>query len=104
MADWPKSGWEFVGRAAELSLLDGAWRAAATGSAPVVVVHGEPGIGKTRLVAELARRARAEDAEVLWGMFYEGGAASPYGAWNEATERFVTRARQAGSGIGADDR
>jgi DNA-binding CsgD family transcriptional regulator len=104
MADWPKSGWEFVGRAAELSVLEGAWRAAASASAPVVVVHGEPGIGKTRMVAELARRARAEDAEVLWGTFYEGGATSPYGAWNEATERFVTRARQAGSGIGADGR
>ncbi len=77
---------------------------AAAGSAPVVVVHGEPGIGKTRTVTEFGRVVGDEGAEVLWGTFYEGDATNHYGAWNEATERFVTRARESGSRLGADGR
>jgi predicted ATPase len=50
--------WDFVGRASELAALEAAWLVAAAGEvAPVVVVYGEPGIGKTRIVAELAGRA-----------------------------------------------
>lgn len=103
MADRKSSRWDFVGRGAQLDLLEDAWRMAAAGSAPVVVVHGEPGIGKTRTVMEFARRVGEEGAEVLWGAFHEGGATGPYGAWNEATEGFVAEAR-ARTGIGAEGR
>ena len=57
----------FLGRTAELGLLAGAWRRAAAGDRQVVVVAGEPGIGKTRLVNEAARAAHAEGARVLYG-------------------------------------
>jgi DNA-binding SARP family transcriptional activator len=44
-----------VGRRAELEALREAWRSARAGERRLVVVAGEPGIGKTRLLTELAR-------------------------------------------------
>jgi ATP/maltotriose-dependent transcriptional regulator MalT len=63
----------FVGRAAELRLLDEARRRAASGRSAVVVVGGEAGVGKTRLVDELIRRCQAEDVRVLVGGCIELG-------------------------------
>jgi hypothetical protein len=66
--------WDFVGRAGELRSLEAGWlRAGAGEAAPVTVVYGESGIGKTRTVAELARVVRARGAEVWWGTCYEAG-------------------------------
>ncbi|HET6704866.1 ATP-binding protein, partial [Amycolatopsis sp.] len=56
-----------VGRAGELARLGELWRAAAAGRAGVVLVRGDAGVGKTRLVTELAGRARAEGAVVAAG-------------------------------------
>jgi DNA-binding SARP family transcriptional activator len=46
-----------VGRAVERARLISAWRSAASGRAQLVLVSGEPGVGKTRLVDELRPRA-----------------------------------------------
>ncbi len=56
-----------MGRAAELAALDAALLRAAGGSSAAVLVGGDAGIGKSRLVAEFERRARAVGAEVLVG-------------------------------------
>jgi DNA-binding CsgD family transcriptional regulator/tetratricopeptide (TPR) repeat protein len=56
-----------VGRAAELAALLGALDAAAGGRTTTVLVSGEAGIGKTRLVREFAADARASGAVVLHG-------------------------------------
>jgi len=48
----------FVGRETELGRLEGLLQGALRGEGRVVFVSGEPGIGKTALIAELARRAR----------------------------------------------
>ena len=58
----------FVGRGAELRRLGAALDAARSGSVRTVIVGGEAGVGKTRLLAEL--RGRAEDAGLR---FLEGG-------------------------------
>jgi DNA-binding CsgD family transcriptional regulator/tetratricopeptide (TPR) repeat protein len=63
----------FVGRAAELRLLDGAWRRAAAGPSAVLVVGGEAGVGKTRLVDEFTRGCQAEGVRVLVGGCIELG-------------------------------
>ena len=63
----------FVGRAVELGLLEDAGRRAAAGPSAVVAVGGEAGVGKTRLIDEFARRARAEGARVLVGACVELG-------------------------------
>ncbi len=57
----------FVGRASELEQLRAVWRRAARGHGSVAVVSGEAGIGKTRLVGELALAAESEGARVLFG-------------------------------------
>ncbi|MET7754238.1 AAA family ATPase [Streptomyces sp. NPDC005389] len=59
----------FVGRARELDRLDVPLRRRAEGTGPVAVeVVGEPGIGKSRLLAEFAVRARRRGATVLRGL------------------------------------
>jgi class 3 adenylate cyclase len=57
----------FVGRDAELSRLTGVWEATKEGQRQTVLVAGEPGIGKTRLAAELAQQVRADNGIVLFG-------------------------------------
>src|SRR3954452_8083729 len=61
----------FVGRAAELAVLEEVLAAAAGGRAAVLLIGGEDGVGKTRLVAELAARARAQGAAVATGACVE---------------------------------
>lgn len=56
-----------VGRADELERLRGLWRVVRDGERRVTLVSGEAGVGKTRLVAELAAGAREEGAVVLVG-------------------------------------
>ncbi|MGZ4682996.1 MAG: ATP-binding protein, partial [Acidimicrobiales bacterium] len=46
----------FVGRDHELSVLAHAWELARAGRRQVVLVHGEPGVGKTRVALEVAKR------------------------------------------------
>ena len=58
---------EMVGRAAESNALDDALARAAAGDPGIVLVAGEPGIGKTRLIDDFARRARAAGSAVLIG-------------------------------------
>jgi class 3 adenylate cyclase len=57
----------FVGRATERAAIESAWDAAQNGALRLVLVSGEPGVGKTRLVAEAALTAHAQGAIVLFG-------------------------------------
>ena len=49
-----------MGRELELNQLNEAWSTSREGGAHLLLVTGEPGIGKTRLAQELGRRVRAE--------------------------------------------
>jgi DNA-binding SARP family transcriptional activator len=57
----------------------------------VVLVEGEPGIGKTRLVEEAATAAAARGAAVLWGRAFEGGAAPAFWPWLPPLRSLVGR-------------
>ena len=57
----------FVGRASQLARLRSLWAEVSAGCLRVAVLGGEPGAGKTRLAAELARTVVAEGAVVLAG-------------------------------------
>jgi DNA-binding winged helix-turn-helix (wHTH) protein len=57
----------FVGREAELAQMEDVWRRAKGGHHQLLLVAGEPGIGKTRLSLEFARNRAAEGSTVLAG-------------------------------------
>jgi predicted ATPase len=63
----------FVGRIAELERLDAALGRAAGGEPAMVLLGGEAGVGKSRLVAEFTRRARASSSRVLGGWCIQVG-------------------------------
>jgi DNA-binding SARP family transcriptional activator len=66
----------FAGREAQLAALRRAWSHATDGRRWGVFVTGEPGIGKTRLAAELAAHAQREGGVVLYGRCDDGPAAA----------------------------
>jgi predicted ATPase len=55
----------------------------------MVMLAGEPGIGKTRLAQELADHAQARGVLVVWGSCYEGDGAPPYWPWTNAIASFI---------------
>jgi DNA-binding CsgD family transcriptional regulator/tetratricopeptide (TPR) repeat protein len=65
----PERVWSstFVGRSAELAGLEGALEEAIDGRPCLVFVAGDSGVGKTRLLSELAARARDRGARILAG-------------------------------------
>ncbi|MBX0329037.1 adenylate/guanylate cyclase domain-containing protein, partial [Oscillochloris sp. ZM17-4] len=72
-----------VGRAAERAALARAAQALRAGAGGVAVITGEPGIGKSRLVAELAEDLRAGGADLLSGAGLGAEGDAPYRAWRD---------------------
>ena len=72
------TGGVFVGRQRELDRLKVALEEALSGRGRVVMLAGEPGIGKTRTAQELTSYAETLGAQVLWGRCYEEEGAPPY--------------------------
>jgi tetratricopeptide (TPR) repeat protein len=70
-----------VGRERELAELDAHLAAAAAGHGGLVLLGGEPGVGKTRLLDELAVHAGLRGMTALWGRCWEEGGAPPYWPW-----------------------
>jgi hypothetical protein len=62
-------------------MLESALADAREGRGGIVLLVGEPGIGKSRLVEEVARMAAG--AEVLWGRAWEAGGAPAYWPWTQ---------------------
>ncbi|MDN5861422.1 MAG: AAA family ATPase, partial [Pseudonocardia sp.] len=75
-----------IGRDRELSVLDAALTG---GTAALVAVAGEPGIGKSRLLAEAAARAEAGGALVLLGRAAEFERDLPFAVWVDALDDFL---------------
>jgi class 3 adenylate cyclase/tetratricopeptide (TPR) repeat protein len=79
----------FAGRAAEIDAVDSARKSAFTDEAlRVVLLGGEPGIGKTTIAAEIARSAHHAGATVLLGECEEGSGA-PFQPWISALSHLV---------------
>jgi DNA-binding SARP family transcriptional activator/tetratricopeptide (TPR) repeat protein len=76
-----------VGRNHESALLHDWWASVGHGDSALLLVEGDPGIGKTRLVGELARAVETEGALVLWGRCDEEPVA-PFQPFAEALGRY----------------
>ena len=77
-----------VGRDVALAALRGHWATARGGGSAVVLLAGDPGIGKTRLAGELARAAFADGATVIYGRGQEE-ALAPYQPIAEALGPYI---------------
>jgi class 3 adenylate cyclase/tetratricopeptide (TPR) repeat protein len=78
----------FVGREDARARLDAHWRDVLEGQRRVVLLAGEPGIGKTRLAAEFSRAAHDDGAAVLAGRCYEE-MLTPHQPFVEALRHYV---------------
>ena len=78
-----------VGRSAELRTLDGLLDGAAARRAGAVELVGEPGIGKTRLLGELGRRADARGMLVLSGSASEFERDLPFWVFVDALDEYL---------------
>src|SRR5262249_5260209 len=69
------------GRKVELAELTAALKHALGGRGRLVLLVGEPGIGKTHLASEFAEHAASRGVQVLWGRCWEGQGAPAYWPW-----------------------
>jgi len=81
---WRAATNTFVGRERELEELRMHLTETSSGQGRLLLLVGEPGIGKTRTIRELAAEAHRDGVLVLWGRGYEGDWFRPYGLWVEA--------------------
>jgi tetratricopeptide (TPR) repeat protein/archaellum biogenesis ATPase FlaH len=80
----------FVGREPELKQLQAAFDGAMSGQGALMMVMGEPGIGKTALSEQLATYVTLRGGRTLVGHCYEEGSLSlPYLAFVEAMRSYV---------------
>ena len=79
----------FVGRQRELDELRVALAGALSGHGSLVMLAGEPGIGKTRTSQELTAYSESQGARALWGRCYEGEGAPPYWPWVQPLRAYV---------------
>ena len=97
----------FVGRQREMGELTAALDDALAGRGRLVMLAGEPGIGKSRAAQELASHAEGLGAQVLWGRCYEEDGTPAYWPWIQAIRAYVreqdAETIRAAMGPGASD-
>src|SRR5262249_57061210 len=81
-----------IGRAHEVQELRTALDAALGGCGRVVLLGGEPGIGKTRLASVVAYEAASRGVPVWWGRSWEDGSAPAFWPWSTALRRWIDQA------------
>jgi eukaryotic-like serine/threonine-protein kinase len=90
------AGGVFVGREPELEEMRALLEDALGGRGHLLLLTGEPGIGKTRTAEELATYAQVRGANVHWGRCHEGDGAPAYWPWSEAIRSYVRDADPVG--------
>lgn len=90
------AGGVFVGRERELDEMRRALEDALRSDGRLLLLTGDPGIGKTRTTEQLATYARVRGARVHWGRCHEVDGAPPYWPWSEAIRSYVREADPVG--------
>lgn len=86
-----QTGRIFVGRQRELGELTMALDSSMAGRGRLVLLAGEPGIGKTHPAQELALEAEARGAQVIWGRCYEEEGTPPFWPWAQIIRSYGER-------------
>lgn len=79
----------FIGRTHELSILRTAVTGALDGSSRIVLLAGEPGIGKTGLAEKAADLAKKAGMTTLWARCYEDAGIPTYWPWIQIVRGFL---------------
>lgn len=79
----------FVGRERELDTMARALEDASAGRGSLLLLTGEPGIGKTRLSDEFASRAADQGGAILWGRCWEAGGAPAFWPWIQSLRELI---------------
>src|SRR5690606_25665778 len=79
----------FIGRKAEMAQLLAGLDDAMTGQGRLLLLTGEPGIGKTMMAEQLAARAQQRGVRGLWGRCWEGGGAPAYWPWTQVLRSLI---------------
>jgi DNA-binding SARP family transcriptional activator/tetratricopeptide (TPR) repeat protein len=90
-ADWLALG--LVGRDQERATLAAQVEAAVDGLGGLVLIEGEAGVGKTRLLQEVVRDAEWRGLQVLWGRCRQAAGAAPFSPWVEALQGAISPLR-----------
>ncbi|MFO0636654.1 MAG: protein kinase [Nannocystaceae bacterium] len=95
-----------IGRADSLTRLEALVGEAEPGTSRIAIVSGEHGVGKTRLLDEVCRRAAGAGAVVLRGQFfdYEGDRPPPYEAFAWMLANTAVDSDLAPAGVAPDPR
>lgn len=83
------AGGVFVGREQEIADLRSSFEDALSGRGSLVLLVGEPGIGKTRTADELATYGRLRSAQALVGRCWEDEGAPAYWPWVQIIRSYV---------------
>ena len=81
-----------LNRERELAQLKAALDGALSGRGQIVLIAGEPGIGKTTLAHAFAVKASTRSARVLWGRSGDREGSPPYWPWAEALRALTSDA------------
>jgi hypothetical protein len=87
--DVGEPGTSFFGRESDLGALTAALEQTRAGRGRLVAVTGDAGIGKTRLVEELARRSALPSNRFFWGRCSEQAGAPSYWPWSRMLRAFA---------------
>lgn len=80
----------FVGREREMEILRARIDDALEGKGSIVLISGEPGIGKTRLLSEASRYAELKGILTIWGRCWEGEGAPAFWPWRHVLRKVAS--------------
>jgi DNA-binding CsgD family transcriptional regulator len=92
-----------IGRVREMEALEMALRAARQGAGQIVLLAGEAGVGKSRLVAEIRQRAAGESFTILEGCCFERDLLFPYAPLVDALRAFLAAGSPQGATVAIVD-